>query len=151
MALEVKYLFLQKKTAYTVYQGIHIGRCDWAKWVLLSLRVHCCSKVKSHCTHCEQKCKELNNDDCLCTKERVCGADGGAVTRVFSLCGLHQMQLKCCYQRQPGPRAKLKYPNATPSSPLYPPPPPSSPSLPCLHPIPTPAPPLQQNFHILIQ
>lgn len=149
MALEVKYLFLQKKRLCTVYQGIYIGRCDWAKWVLLNLSVHCCSKVKSHCTPCEQKCKELNNDDCLCTMERVRGADGGAVTWVFSLCGLQQMQLKCCYQRQPGPRAKLKYPNATPFPP--PSPPLSSPPLPCLHPIPTPAPPLQQNFHILIQ
>lgn len=47
---------------------------------------------------------------------------------VSPLWAAEQMQLKCGYQRQPAPRAKLKYPNA----------------------IPTPSP-LQQNFHILIQ
>lgn len=105
-------------TVSTVYWCVCLGRCDWACEFCLMQK---CRKIALW-----TKCKELNNN--RATKECVREANGGAVTWVGSLCGLQQMQLKCCYQRQQGPRAKLEYPNCQPPSTLLHPPPLPSPS-----------------------
>lgn len=59
------------------------------------------------------KCEVLNISDCAQKCNNLCllGEEQWHMS-ASPLWAAEQMQLKCCYQRQPGPWAKLRYPNA---------------------------------------
>lgn len=86
----------------------------------------CCSLSSLAANSCPAWAKPRRGRSAESSIVTVLRAQRTVVCSRVILPGEEQMQLKGCYQRRPRPRAKHKYPNATPSDSL----PPSLPSIP---------------------